>query len=210
MEECKLGETRRTGSRNSKNVNFAMLREIELELKTKTNVDGRLSWEMERRWEIEEEEMVSKIGEREERREMEKMNGEKGRRWFAYSGFLGFRTPSTSLSLSLNGFGSHPTLSFPSHIHVTASIDPLILSHTCRELMGDHLANELDHMNEQDDAEAVVDYADEDNLAIEDGVPVYNLVMCMLWRHPENIELEKVKVLHYCAVVCSLNFLVLN
>ncbi|GAB2257262.1 hypothetical protein Droror1_Dr00023321 [Drosera rotundifolia] len=28
-------------------------------LKTKTDVDGRLSWEMERRWEIEEEEMVS-------------------------------------------------------------------------------------------------------------------------------------------------------
>ncbi|MFQ6627382.1 hypothetical protein Gotur_004852 [Gossypium turneri] len=29
--------------------------------------------------------------------------------------------------------------------------------------------------------------------------PVYNLVMAMLWRHPENIELEKVKVVHYCA-----------
>ncbi|KAL9251102.1 Galactinol synthase 2-like protein [Drosera capensis] len=28
---------------------------------------------------------------------------------------------------------------------------------------------------------------------------VYNLVMCMLWRHPENVELEKVKVVHYCA-----------
>ncbi|GAB2230622.1 hypothetical protein Droror1_Dr00014901 [Drosera rotundifolia] len=67
--------------------------------------------------------------------------------------------------------------------------------------MGDHLANELDYMDEQDDAEAVVDYADEDNLAIEDGYPVYNLVMGMLWRHPENIELEKVKVVHYCAAV---------
>ncbi|XVF41739.1 hypothetical protein PTKIN_Ptkin01aG0304300 [Pterospermum kingtungense] len=29
--------------------------------------------------------------------------------------------------------------------------------------------------------------------------PIYNLVMAMLWRHPENIELEKTKVVHYCA-----------
>ncbi|KAA8536717.1 hypothetical protein F0562_029195 [Nyssa sinensis] len=29
--------------------------------------------------------------------------------------------------------------------------------------------------------------------------PVYNLVLSMLWRHPENIELDKVKVVHYCA-----------
>lgn len=29
----------------------------------------------------------------------------------------------------------------------------------------------------------------------------YNLVLAMLWRHPENIELEKVKVVHYCANV---------
>ncbi|KAK4849013.1 hypothetical protein QYF36_019806 [Acer negundo] len=28
---------------------------------------------------------------------------------------------------------------------------------------------------------------------------VYNLVLAMLWRHPENVELEKVKVAHYCA-----------
>lgn len=28
---------------------------------------------------------------------------------------------------------------------------------------------------------------------------VYNLVMAMLWRHPENVELEEVKVVHYCA-----------
>ncbi|KAL1350881.1 hypothetical protein HN51_014860 [Arachis hypogaea] len=28
---------------------------------------------------------------------------------------------------------------------------------------------------------------------------VYNLVLAMLWRHPENIELDKVKVVHYCA-----------
>ncbi|KAG2302481.1 hypothetical protein Bca4012_060782 [Brassica carinata] len=28
---------------------------------------------------------------------------------------------------------------------------------------------------------------------------VYNLVMAMLWRHPENVELDKVKVAHYCA-----------
>lgn len=28
---------------------------------------------------------------------------------------------------------------------------------------------------------------------------VYNLVLAMLWRHPENVRLEKVKVVHYCA-----------
>ncbi|WCJ23249.1 galactinol synthase 2 [Euphorbia peplus] len=27
----------------------------------------------------------------------------------------------------------------------------------------------------------------------------YNLVLAMLWRHPENLELDKVKVVHYCA-----------
>ncbi|KAK1401870.1 Hexosyltransferase [Heracleum sosnowskyi] len=27
----------------------------------------------------------------------------------------------------------------------------------------------------------------------------YNLVLAMLWRHPENIKLENVKVVHYCA-----------
>ncbi|KAG5525493.1 hypothetical protein RHGRI_031968 [Rhododendron griersonianum] len=29
--------------------------------------------------------------------------------------------------------------------------------------------------------------------------PIYNLVLAMLWRHPENVELEKVRVVHYCA-----------
>lgn len=28
---------------------------------------------------------------------------------------------------------------------------------------------------------------------------VYNLVLAMLWRHPENVDLEAVKVVHYCA-----------
>nr|QEZ94297.1 galactinol synthase 1 [Deschampsia antarctica] len=28
---------------------------------------------------------------------------------------------------------------------------------------------------------------------------VYNLVLAMLWRHPENVQLEKVEVVHYCA-----------
>lgn len=32
---------------------------------------------------------------------------------------------------------------------------------------------------------------------------VYNLVLAMLWRHPENVELDKVKVVHYCADVSS-------
>ena len=29
----------------------------------------------------------------------------------------------------------------------------------------------------------------------------YNLVTAMLWRHPENVDLSKVKVVHYCAAV---------
>lgn len=28
---------------------------------------------------------------------------------------------------------------------------------------------------------------------------VYNLVLAMLWRHPENVQLDMVKVVHYCA-----------
>jgi inositol 3-alpha-galactosyltransferase len=32
---------------------------------------------------------------------------------------------------------------------------------------------------------------------------MYNLVLAMLWRHPENVEVEKVKVVHYCAAVSS-------
>ncbi|KAI4310919.1 hypothetical protein MLD38_035864 [Melastoma candidum] len=28
---------------------------------------------------------------------------------------------------------------------------------------------------------------------------IYNLVLANLWRHPENVQLEKVKVVHYCA-----------
>jgi inositol 3-alpha-galactosyltransferase len=31
---------------------------------------------------------------------------------------------------------------------------------------------------------------------------MYNLVLAMLWRHPEDVEIEKVKVVHYCAAVC--------
>lgn len=33
---------------------------------------------------------------------------------------------------------------------------------------------------------------------------IYNLVLAMLWRHPENVELEKVEVVHYCAAVSFL------
>ncbi|KAK1298597.1 Galactinol synthase 1 [Acorus calamus] len=29
--------------------------------------------------------------------------------------------------------------------------------------------------------------------------PIYSLVLAMQWRHPENIQLDKVKVVHYCA-----------
>ncbi|KVI05082.1 Glycosyl transferase, family 8 [Cynara cardunculus var. scolymus] len=27
----------------------------------------------------------------------------------------------------------------------------------------------------------------------------YNLILAMLWRHPENVDLDKIKVVHYCA-----------
>ncbi|KAF7144784.1 hypothetical protein RHSIM_Rhsim04G0243400 [Rhododendron simsii] len=29
--------------------------------------------------------------------------------------------------------------------------------------------------------------------------PIYNLVLAMLWRHPNNIDLDNTKVVHYCA-----------
>ncbi|KDP23361.1 hypothetical protein JCGZ_23194 [Jatropha curcas] len=29
--------------------------------------------------------------------------------------------------------------------------------------------------------------------------PIYNLVLALIWRHPENIEVNKAKVVHYCA-----------
>ena len=28
---------------------------------------------------------------------------------------------------------------------------------------------------------------------------IYNFILPMLWRHPENVELDKIKVVHYCA-----------
>lgn len=31
----------------------------------------------------------------------------------------------------------------------------------------------------------------------------YNLVLAMLWRHPDKVDLDKVKVVHYCAAVCT-------
>jgi hypothetical protein len=30
---------------------------------------------------------------------------------------------------------------------------------------------------------------------------VYNLLVSMLWRHPEKVQLGKAKVVHYCALV---------
>ncbi|KAG0470321.1 hypothetical protein HPP92_017021 [Vanilla planifolia] len=48
-------------------------------------------------------------------------------------------------------------------------------------------------------------FADQDflNMFFKDvykPIPLeYNLVLAMLWRHPEKVELEKVKVVHYCA-----------
>lgn len=29
--------------------------------------------------------------------------------------------------------------------------------------------------------------------------PIYNLIIGMLWNHPENVESDKVKVFHYCS-----------
>jgi hypothetical protein len=40
--------------------------------------------------------------------------------------------------------------------------------------------------------------------------PEYNLVLAMLWRHPENVEVEKVKVVHYCAAVRTLDLLIIS
>ena len=33
--------------------------------------------------------------------------------------------------------------------------------------------------------------------------PAYNLVLAFLWRHPENLDIDQVKVVHYCAAVCD-------
>lgn len=33
--------------------------------------------------------------------------------------------------------------------------------------------------------------------------PAYNLVLALLWRHPENVDIDQVKVVHYCAAVCD-------
>lgn len=33
----------------------------------------------------------------------------------------------------------------------------------------------------------------------------YNLVLAMLWRHPQNVDLDSVKVVHYCAEVSIIN-----
>lgn len=33
---------------------------------------------------------------------------------------------------------------------------------------------------------------------------LYNLLVHMLWRHPEEVELDKVKVVHFCAAVSIL------
>ena len=32
--------------------------------------------------------------------------------------------------------------------------------------------------------------------------PIYNFVLAMLWRHPENFNFDEIKVAHYCAAVC--------
>lgn len=34
----------------------------------------------------------------------------------------------------------------------------------------------------------------------------YNLVMAMLWRHPEHVDLDDIGVVHYCANVCFILF----
>lgn len=38
----------------------------------------------------------------------------------------------------------------------------------------------------------------------------YNLVLAMLWRHPENVDLSRVKVVHYCAAVSGIVKGILN
>lgn len=40
---------------------------------------------------------------------------------------------------------------------------------------------------------------------IYEPLPVdYNLILAMLWRHPENFDFDKVKIFHYCAAVSPL------
>ena len=36
---------------------------------------------------------------------------------------------------------------------------------------------------------------------------IYNLVLAMLWRHPEKVNLDEVKVVHYCANVSEITVL---
>lgn len=38
----------------------------------------------------------------------------------------------------------------------------------------------------------------------------YNLVMAMLWRHPEHVDLDQIKVVHYCAKVCFIFFKIIK
>jgi len=33
--------------------------------------------------------------------------------------------------------------------------------------------------------------------------PVYNLILSVLWRHPGKVDLESVKVVHYCPPVST-------
>ncbi|CAN1310919.1 Galactinol synthase 1 [Linum perenne] len=37
---------------------------------------------------------------------------------------------------------------------------------------------------------------------------VYNLVLAMLWRHPENVDVDEVKIVHYCAAVSYYFFII--
>ncbi|CAH2047626.1 unnamed protein product [Thlaspi arvense] len=62
------------------------------------------------------------------------------------------------------------------------------------------LKNSIKLLKESKDAVAAIDFLNMFFEKVYKPIPlVHNLVLAMLWRHPENVELERVKVVHYCA-----------
>ncbi|KAK4406901.1 Galactinol synthase 1 [Sesamum angolense] len=58
----------------------------------------------------------------------------------------------------------------------------------------------IDHLFDLEDGYFYADFLNMFFKDIYQPIPnVYNLVLAMLWRHPENVELDQVKVVHYCA-----------
>ncbi|KAJ4967765.1 hypothetical protein NE237_014466 [Protea cynaroides] len=72
-------------------------------------------------------------------------------------------------------------------------------------LMFEPSLSTCDHLLKTLEGSPTTEFAEQDylNMFFKDIYrpiqPTYNLVLAMLWRHPENVELDKVKVVHYCA-----------